>query len=756
MTQPNATQPLDRSQRPAIPASVTDLWDGWDFHGLPAEGAGDRVAPLGVALRGITSVVNAMAGGDHFRVGLSGSGTAWTDLKAKMVNVTSAALADGRLTLDEALAVTTAMAIHEAGHGRITGPMDRAVSRRWPGQGSEAQMAHRLSNIVEDVRLEADTARLWPAYGDLFAVACWWVAQRYPSGTISRVPASQAEAANMAVAAIRYDVHTTWSADPAVQAERAWWQQWGQHAATLNKPKDHVAAIEDAMARLANLPEQAPQPAGPEPTPAPLGDEDGDDLFGEPGDPFQMDEQPDVADANDDPDGHSPWGDEDEDDEQSDGEGGDEPLDADGLPGEADGPTDEGEADGEGSGEAKGDSEGNPSTGAEADPDGPMGQPDDGAHTEGGEVTYHHGDEAQSSEDEAEREAAGDDVVYGPTDGKDWDPNGQRTLPDEGSDEPERDALSDPLPAHATDAVTSDDRDRDMVLADALTRADRPQGETTRVTHYGGHGNSPTSPHSVLVGTTRLETERTGIATNPAVQGALRAAFTSRRTARDNRDVARSGRISGSRAYRVRAGFDNVFTRRDSLSPDRLDLHLLVDASGSMGTPASGGYGRYPGPKRVTLASQMAANITEALAHLPYVRVHVWAHNTVNGTTLWDVYDSRRGEKVGRMAGIRAAAANNDASAIAALSSRIVNERSARETSVMVVVSDGAPCEDEAWVRGAVENARKQKVGVMSVAITGGLTTTQEACYGADWVVPWNGDWDDLSRNIARMVGRLG
>lgn len=382
----------------------------------------------------------------------------------------------------------------------------------------------------------------------------------------------------------------------------------------------------------------------------------------------------------------------------------------------------------------------------------PAGQPtdDDGAHTTGGEVTYHHGDEpVTSSEDEAEREP-GEDLTYAPTGSEDWDASGQRTLPDSGDAEAERDALSDPLPAHATDAVTRDDRDRDMVMADAMTRADRPQGETTRVTHYGGEGNSPTEAHNVIVGTVRLETERASIATNPAVQGALRAAFTSRRTARDNRDVARSGRISGSRAYRVRAGFDNVFTRRDSLSPDRLDLHLLVDASGSMGTGAWGG------PKRVVLASQMAANITEALAHLPFVRVHVWAHNTVNGTTLWDVYDSRRGEKIGRLAGIRAAAANNDASAIAALSSRIVNERSARETSVMVVVSDGAPCEDEAWVRGAVENARKQKVGVMSVAITGGLTTTQESCYGAEWVVPWTGDWDALSRDIARMVGRLG
>ena len=73
----------------------------------------------------------------------------------------------------------------------------------------------------------------------------------------------------------------------------------------------------------------------------------------------------------------------------------------------------------------------------------------------------------------------------------------------------------------------------------------------------------------------------------------------------------------------------------------------------------------------------------------------------------------------------------------------------------MVVLSDGAPCEDESWVRGAVERARSKGIGVVSVAVAGGLTRTQEQCYGPLNVVPWNNDWDRLGRDMAQIIGRL-
>jgi len=191
-------------------------------------------------------------------------------------------------------------------------------------------------------------------------------------------------------------------------------------------------------------------------------------------------------------------------------------------------------------------------------------------------------------------------------------------------------------------------------------------------------------------------------------------------------------------------GFDNVFARRDQLSPDRLDVHLLVDASGSMS-----GY-------NLDMAKNLAANLSEALVSIPTARVHVWAHNTGAGTQVWDVWDSTNpAEKMARMSSIRVAGGNNDGSAIAAVTQRILAGRKAREHSILVVVSDGAPCEPVDKVASAVDHAREQRVDVVSVAISGGLTSTQEACYGPRDVVTWHGDWERLGHDMAQIIGRL-
>ena len=756
-TQPSAERPLDRTHAPAVPPAVGDLWRTWGYNGDPQDAGQVRVA-----LDGVTSIVNAMAGGDLYRVGLTGQiATAGTDLKGRSVVITTAALADRRLTLAERLAVTTALAVHEAGHARLTGPMARAVTRRWgeAGASRESGRAHRLSNIVEDVRLEDRTSATFGAYAGLFPLAMWWVAQRYPSGKIDRLPETRDEMVSLALAAIRYGVHTKWGTDAALVAERDWWTAWGLSAAQHDRPKDHVAALEAALDRINGLPEAKPQPEVPSQS------QPGQSGEGEAGDP-----DPDADGYGEAPEADEPpqmpsggWGQADEDEDP------DEDDDADGAGSEGEGDEDEdGEGDeadedaldapsaGNGSGEATDEDadEDTSADDADGDADGwgddadedeaeDIGSgSDDDEHTTGDEVTYKHRDGDESIEVEGEQDEPDGSLIYGETDATEVEATEQ--------DADDRDALADPLPAHGSEAATDDDRNRDVTLGREMAmRAQVESRDRITVTH-------PSDQQVEVINVVPLVTERERITTDKQAQGALRAAFTSRRTARDNRNVARSGRVSGHRAYRVAAGFDTVFTRRDGVSPDRLDIHLLVDASGSMSSRAtSRGWGT-TGPKRVTQASQMAANIVEALQALPYVRLHVWAHNTAIGAVLHDVWDSRRGEPVGRIGGITTAGGNKDGTVIAGLATRIVKERGNREQSVLVVISDGAPCEDEARVRDAAASARKAGVGVVSVAIAGGLTKTQEACYGADSVVPWTGDWDDLSRNIARIMGRLG
>lgn len=834
----DTSRALDRTHQPPVPAAVQDLWADWGYTGILTADEGRQAQQARVALQGVTAIVNALAQGDQYRVALSGTATAWTDMRVKQVSVTSAALYDPRLTPDEGLAITTAMAVHEAGHGRISGPNAKAVEKAYKSTGHVQQaLAGRLSNIVEDVRLEADTARLWPAYGPLFPLALWWVAQRYPTGAVSRVPASQAEAANFAVAAIRYADLTRWDDTvPGVASERAWWQAWGASAAKAKGSTAHVAAIREAMAHIAHLPEQAPPPPAPEPE-APEVEDDEQEDGGYPGD---MDDLLDESDEDEQQAGGSPsedWADEDDeqgdepslsgrmddesdeddeprvsgdwDDEPEDGEDADEdeddevsatgsesdeaddtdwdrnppasPTRAEPTDDESDDEDDESlDAESAGQGGDQGtDMEDDESERSEpSEPtsatDGTPGDLGEGIgdedwgdeHTEGDEAEYHHRDgevEGDSPDDDTPED--GGSMTYG-DDGSDDDFTGAEdgSMGEQDGYEPERDALTDSLPAHAAEATNYDDRNRDIALGQAMMSESQAEAsDRITVTHAGYRGylsdDDEGAAHGVSrvsVGVVPLDTDRVRITTNPAVQQGLRGAFTSRRTARDSRDVARSGRVSGHRAFRVAAGFDNIFTRRDALSPDRLDVHLLVDASGSMHDRVTRArWGAPAGPRRVEMAAQMAANITEALDRLPYIRVHVWAHNTAHGTTLWDVYDSRKGQPLARIAGITASGSNNDASAIAALTHRVVSERSTRERSIIVVISDGAPCEPEDWVKGAADSARKQKVGVVSVAIAGGLTKTQEACYGVENVVPWTGDWSALATGIAKIIGKM-
>ena len=75
-------------------------------------------------------------------------------------------------------------------------------------------------------------------------------------------------------------------------------------------------------------------------------------------------------------------------------------------------------------------------------------------------------------------------------------------------------------------------------------------------------------------------------------------------------------------------GSIDIFRERQQQSPTMLDVHLLVDASGSM----SG--------DRACRAQDMAATLVDAFKRIPTVRVHVWQHNASSGTaSVYRVYE---------------------------------------------------------------------------------------------------------------------
>ena len=131
--------PLNRGTFPGVPDSIADLWAKSSVAGRVRS---DLPADVQAVLNGSSAIVNAMAGGERYRVTLSGAtSTASTDLQRRDVSITTAALRDERLSVLERLAVTSGMAQHEAGHGRLSVPMMQAVQDAFPGN----QRAHRLS-----------------------------------------------------------------------------------------------------------------------------------------------------------------------------------------------------------------------------------------------------------------------------------------------------------------------------------------------------------------------------------------------------------------------------------------------------------------------------------------------------------------------------------------------------------------------------------------------------------------------------------
>src|SRR5690606_34916855 len=54
-----------------------------------------------------------------------------------------------------------------------------------------------------------------------------------------------------------YRTFTTWGHDTVT--ERTWWEQWNERAIATDRPKDHVDALTEAMARIEALPEDAPE-----------------------------------------------------------------------------------------------------------------------------------------------------------------------------------------------------------------------------------------------------------------------------------------------------------------------------------------------------------------------------------------------------------------------------------------------------------------------------------------------------------------
>jgi cobalamin biosynthesis protein CobT len=185
-------------------------------------------------------------------------------------------------------------------------------------------------------------------------------------------------------------------------------------------------------------------------------------------------------------------------------------------------------------------------------------------------------------------------------------------------------------------------------------------------------------------------------------------------------------------------------------SPTKLNVHILVDASGSMMGD------------RACRAQDMAATLVAAFNHIPTVNLSVWQHNAVgHGATVYRVAERGIAPKLDQMLN-NIAGGNADGFALEFVGQRALRAARPDEKTLVIVISDGLP---SVQGRGATGNIldhsklvartlRSKGCDVMSVAIAGD-TSAHVQMYGEGNVVAFTNDWSELSRSFAATFGRV-
>jgi hypothetical protein len=238
-----------------------------------------------------------------------------------------------------------------------------------------------------------------------------------------------------------------------------------------------------------------------------------------------------------------------------------------------------------------------------------------------------------------------------------------------------------------------------------------------------------------------------------ATVAAVRAVFNRTRLAHQNWQSRRlEGRLDSRNVWRYDAANNvDIFRERKNPSPTKLNVFLLVDASGSMtGHSACN-------------AQDVSATLVDAFKHVPTVRMHVWQHwATGSGATLLRRYEPGMSlEGLTHMPDTDGGNADNFA--LRAMGDRAISLARPDTMSLIIMISDGRPSMfgQGARINDPVIHARqttadllRKNVHVMSVAIAplGGLNAEM---YGEKNVIPFTGDWNALARSFSTTFGRF-
>jgi hypothetical protein len=269
---------------------------------------------------------------------------------------------------------------------------------------------------------------------------------------------------------------------------------------------------------------------------------------------------------------------------------------------------------------------------------------------------------------------------------------------------------------------------------------------------------------------------------------AVRLAFQRQRSAGRNwKTRQHTGRVDGRSVWRNDARCDrDIFRDRTATGAIKVNVHILVDASGSMTSEADPNDPDVVQARadkksiwmlppevqariktRVQAATDVTATLVEAFRTQQDVRLSVWMHNTwthdnTNNVpadlSLIEVIKSGKGKENIPYMPLMAGGGNGDGYAIKHVVDRLARETRPDEVPLLIVVSDGLPswispdraidwnsnepvstqksADGTALVFNVVNDARDRGVRVLSVAIAPNVN--QAPMYGAENVIPFD------------------
>jgi len=285
-------------------------------------------------LDAVQTVVDVLVdGGDTYRASFAPEATAHTDFGRRNIVVSSKPLREGGRPLSDIIDIITGFVVHEVGHTKLDDELSELVAKEWPNK----VVPQRLSNILQDVRLERFMVSRFPGLAGVFDPTFDWVAAQNPYTEAESYGVRIAERVNFAGAVIRYRKYVTFATDATTQAELVWWEQWGDVAGSATNDEmlrlvregiDHIHVGADTSTPP---PPTGPGPEGPvlppptttqPPTEAGPDDDEGGCQFPGGSDPEGSDEPGDDADE---PGGDDGSGDSEPDDTEGEGKGEDKP-----------------------------------------------------------------------------------------------------------------------------------------------------------------------------------------------------------------------------------------------------------------------------------------------------------------------------------------------------------------------------------------------------------------------------------------------